>query len=81
MVLSPDSEPSDASETQTNYGEAVSQSSKVHKRSILGNAENRLVNVETLESPTAGATEVKFRTKPEKGVKIKYVPKQRTAAG
>ncbi|XP_061999928.1 uncharacterized protein LOC133717261 isoform X1 [Rosa rugosa] len=49
------------------------------RRSILGNAENRLVNVEALESPIAGAGKVKYRSKkPEKGVKIKYIPKQNT---
>ncbi|KAF3432964.1 hypothetical protein FNV43_RR24066 [Rhamnella rubrinervis] len=75
LVLSPDS----IDGPETDNEEAVSQSSKVHKRSILGNAENRLVNVETLDSPTAGAAKVKYRTKPEKNVKIKYIPKQRTA--
>ncbi|XP_050385416.1 uncharacterized protein LOC126801956 [Argentina anserina] len=49
------------------------------KRSILRNAENRLVNVEVVESPVAGAGKVKYRSKkPEKGVKIKYIPKQNT---
>jgi len=51
----------------------------VQLRSILGNAENRLAMVETLESSTTtGTAKPKFRTKPEKGVKIKYIPIQRT---
>ncbi|VVA11137.1 PREDICTED: C2H2 zinc finger [Prunus dulcis] len=77
LVLLQDSEPPRCPDNQ-NDGEVESSHSLKFKRSILGNAENRLVNVEGLEVPTAGAAKVKYRTKPEKGLKIKYIPKQST---
>ncbi|XP_015888857.1 uncharacterized protein LOC107423753 isoform X1 [Ziziphus jujuba] len=77
LVLGSDLEPSDCLEIQTDSEEAVSQSSKIHKRSIAGNEENRLLKVETIESPIPGPAKARFRTKPEKGVKI-YIPKQKT---
>ncbi|XP_043717431.1 uncharacterized protein LOC122665365 [Telopea speciosissima] len=46
------------------------------ERSILGNAENRLVGV-GLEPSTTGPAKTKFRGKPEKGYRLKYIPKQR----
>lgn len=52
-----------------------------HKRSILGSAENHLYNVRPLEASNSVAAKAKFRTKPEKGVKLKYIPKQRTSQG
>ncbi|XWS50489.1 hypothetical protein CRYUN_Cryun12cG0091600 [Craigia yunnanensis] len=36
-------------------------------------------NPGTIEASTGGAAKGKFRTKPEKGAKIKYIPKQRSA--
>lgn len=77
LVLGSDLEPSDCTDIQTDSEEAVSQSSKIHKRSIVGNEENRLVNVDTIESLIPGPAKARFRTKPEKGVKI-YIPKQKT---
>ncbi|KAI5347071.1 hypothetical protein L3X38_014950 [Prunus dulcis] len=77
LVLLQDSDPPRCPDNQ-NDGEVESSHSLKFKRSILGNAENRLVNVEGLEVPTAGAAKVKYRTKPEKGLKIKYIPKQST---
>lgn len=50
-----------------------------HKRSILGSAENHLYIVRPLESSNTVAAKAKCRTKPEKGVKLKYIPKQRTS--
>ncbi|XP_071687507.1 uncharacterized protein [Rutidosis leptorrhynchoides] len=51
------------------------------ERVILGNAENRLVNTGVVISHTHGNgngnVKPQFRTKPEKGMKIKYIPKQR----
>ena len=80
LLLTPDSEPTDfpGVENDTQETETASQTIKFHRRRILGDAENRLVNVENLGSPTAGAVKAKFRAKPEKGVKIKYIPKRRT---
>ncbi|KAK9914279.1 hypothetical protein M0R45_038065 [Rubus argutus] len=76
LVLFQDSEPPRCPDSDCEV--AVTHSLRF-KRSILGNAENRLVNVEAIASPIAGATKVKYRSKkPEKGVKIKYIPKQNT---
>ncbi|KAJ4954624.1 hypothetical protein NE237_011407 [Protea cynaroides] len=46
------------------------------ERSILGNAENRLAGV-GLEPSTTGAVKTKFRGKPEKGYRLRYIPKHR----
>ncbi|XP_024029209.1 uncharacterized protein LOC21389944 isoform X2 [Morus notabilis] len=77
LVLTPDSEPADFSEIENHNREITSQSLKFHKRSILGDAENRLLNVQSVGSTTGGAAKAKFRTKTDKGMKIKYIPKQR----
>lgn len=53
--------------------------SNFHKRSILGNADNRLVNVGAYESSTARNVKDKYRTKADKGVKKKYIPKQKNS--
>ncbi|KAJ4952211.1 hypothetical protein NE237_029043 [Protea cynaroides] len=47
------------------------------KRSILGNAENWLVGVGTLDPCTTGAAKSKFGGKPDKGCRLKYIPKKR----
>lgn len=81
LVLTPDPEPTDFAEIENDNRETTSQSLKFHKRSILGDAENLLLNVQIAGSTAAGAAKTKFktkfRTKPEKGMKIKYIPKQR----
>ncbi|TXG70938.1 hypothetical protein EZV62_005873 [Acer yangbiense] len=80
LVLPPESESPRHPEVQTDYHVTVLQSSDFQKRNVFGNAENRLVNNGggALESSTGGgAVKVKFRTKPDKGAKIKYIPKQR----
>lgn len=77
MVLTPDSEPADFSEIENHNREITSQSLKFHKRSILGDAENRLLNVQSVGSTTGGAAKAKFGTKTDKGMKTKYIPKQR----
>ncbi|XP_010255333.1 PREDICTED: uncharacterized protein LOC104596043 isoform X2 [Nelumbo nucifera] len=48
------------------------------KRNILGNAENLLTGVGTVEVINTGANKAKFRGKPEKSFKLKYIPKQRS---
>ncbi|KAK6936825.1 hypothetical protein RJ641_033855 [Dillenia turbinata] len=50
----------------------------LQKGSVLVNAENRLANLGNQDQLAAGTTKTKYRTKPEKGVKLKYIPKQRT---
>lgn len=57
-------------------GASTTKESDIEERSILGNAENRLGNMGALESSTNRHAKAKFRAKPEKGVKIKYIPKQ-----
>lgn len=77
LVLTPDPEPTDFAEIENYNRETTFQSLKFHRRSILGDAENRLLNVQIAGSTAAGAAKTKFRTKSEKGMKIKYIPKQR----
>ena len=79
LVLSPDSEPPKCPEMENVSELVVSQSSNLHKRSILGSTENRLVNAGAFESSTTRIVKEKYRTKPEKGVKKKYIPKQSNA--
>ncbi|KAJ0966665.1 hypothetical protein J5N97_023582 [Dioscorea zingiberensis] len=45
-------------------------------RSILGSAENRMA-ADSVAVPSSGASKTKFRAKPEKNYKVKYVPKQK----
>lgn len=71
LVVSPDSEPPGWQEVQ-DYELATFQSSNVDRCSILTSAENGL-------PVTSGVTKSKPRKKPEKGVKIKYIPKQKAA--
>ncbi|KAF7813144.1 uncharacterized protein G2W53_034120 [Senna tora] len=71
LVLSPNSEPPGHQETQE-CEQAAYRSSNGDKCGILASADNQL-------SATSGAAKSKARMKPEKGIKIKYIPKQRTA--
>ncbi|KAM1232121.1 hypothetical protein ACFX13_042712 [Malus domestica] len=79
LVLFQDSEPPRCPENQNDREVAATHPSRF-KRSILGNAENRLVNGEAFDLPTAGAAKVRRRTKHDKGVKIKYIPKPSAVA-
>ncbi|XP_050224225.1 uncharacterized protein LOC126673938 isoform X2 [Mercurialis annua] len=75
LVLSPDSE---YVEIQSDCLVDIDQSSDIKNRSLLGNnTENQSVDAGTLESSASNGGKGKFRTKPEKGVKLKYIPKQR----
>ncbi|PON44185.1 Zinc finger, C2H [Trema orientale] len=78
LVLTPDSEPIDLPDIEHDTQETGSLTLKFHRRSILGDAENRLVNVDIIGCPTAGVTKAKFRTESEEGVKKKDNPKERT---
>ncbi|XP_057952845.1 uncharacterized protein LOC131146964 isoform X2 [Malania oleifera] len=81
LVLSPESEPPGCPDVQNDCQVEAPSSSNFVKRSILGSAENRLANGVTFEPSSAtGAAKAKIRTKPEKGVKLKYIPKQRALA-
>ena len=71
LVVSSDSEPPGCQEIR-DFRIAECQSSEVNKCNILANAENRL-------PATSKVTKAKPRMKPEKGTKIKYIPKQKTA--
>lgn len=42
-------------------------------------SEKLVVKARAFEASTAGPARGKFRRKPEKGAKIKYIPKQRSA--
>lgn len=76
LVLAPESEPPGCPDAENDY-QVVIPSSDDHGRHVLGNAENLLDSTVALESMTTGTVKAKFRTKPEKGVKIKYIPKQK----
>lgn len=77
LVLPAESESSRYPEVQGDFQGALFQSD-FHRRSVFSNAENQLVNAVALESSTTGAPKApKFRIKPEKGTKIKYIPKHR----
>lgn len=78
LFLFPDSEPPGCLEIENECKALASESSNLHNLSILGTADNRLVNAGAFESWTATARSVKekYRTKPDKGVKKKYIPKQ-----
>ncbi|GMP70274.1 hypothetical protein CsSME_00029198 [Camellia sinensis var. sinensis] len=76
LVLAPESEPPGCPDTENDY-QVVIPSSDDHGRHVLGNAENLLDSTVALESMTTGTVKAKFRTKPEKGIKIKYIPKQK----
>ncbi|KAJ0100352.1 hypothetical protein Patl1_20151 [Pistacia atlantica] len=70
LVLPPDSESGGYQEFESDCQVTVIQSSESHKR---------LANAGALESSTAtgASAKPKFRTKPDKGPKIKYIPKHR----
>ncbi|KAJ1391024.1 Zinc finger C2H2-type [Sesbania bispinosa] len=72
LVVSPDSEPPGSQRVQDSEP-AACQSSNVDRCSNLANTENRL-------PATSGVAKSKPRMKPEKGIKIKYIPKQKAAA-
>lgn len=76
LFLFPDSEPPGCLEIENECKVLASQSSNLHNLSILGTADNRLVNAGAFESSTARSVKEKYRTKPDKGVKKKYIPKQ-----
>lgn len=46
----------------------------------IDSSEKRMVKAGAYEASTVGAAIAKYRTKPEKGGKTKYIPKQRSAA-
>ncbi|KAL9338524.1 hypothetical protein Peur_070293 [Populus x canadensis] len=60
------------------YQVAANHSLDIRKQDVIGSAENQLVDVEAQESSTARAAKAKCKTKRDKGVKIKYIPKQRS---
>ncbi|CAL0303375.1 unnamed protein product [Lupinus luteus] len=70
LVIYPNSEPPGCQKTQDS--EVVTgQYSDVDKSNIHANAQNQL-------PVTTGVTKTKPKTKPEKGTKAKYIPKQKT---
>ncbi|PWA93410.1 Zinc finger, C2H2 [Artemisia annua] len=73
LVIS-SSEPPCQFNTQNNHYLSESQ-----ERVVLANTENRLENMVAVGSPTHGNVKPQYRTKPKKGMKTKYIPKQRPA--
>ncbi|XP_020240449.1 uncharacterized protein LOC109819211 isoform X2 [Cajanus cajan] len=71
LVVTPDFEPLGGQQV-LNHELPASQSSNVDRCSIVANTENRL-------PATSGVAKSKSKTKPEKGMKIKYIPKQKAA--
>lgn len=75
LVL-PDARPPEYPQVHCNSQETL-YSSKMEQRGILHSAENRLESYTNLE--LSAAVKSKTRAKPEKGSKVKYIPKQRSA--
>ncbi|KAF8040574.1 hypothetical protein BT93_B2720 [Corymbia citriodora subsp. variegata] len=73
LLLLPESEPPGSPETQTDCQGAP----EFGERSILGNAENRIVNGGDFGSLASGIAKVNNRAKLDKSFKKKYIPKQR----
>lgn len=48
------------------------------RKQDVGGTENQSVDVGPHNYSTAGSGKAKFKTKPDKGVKLKYIPKQKT---
>lgn len=71
LVISPDSEPPGCQPVQ-DCELAACGYSNMDRCSILANAENRL-------PATSAVAKSKPRIKPEKGLKIKYIPKVKAA--
>lgn len=71
LVVTPDFEPCEVQQVQ-DCEVAACQTSNVDKYSIVANAPNRL-------PANSGVAKSKPKTKPEKGMKIKYIPKQKAA--
>ncbi|KAG6574188.1 hypothetical protein SDJN03_28075, partial [Cucurbita argyrosperma subsp. sororia] len=77
LNLPSDSESSRCSEIQNDTETSAFQLSNFDRRNVLGNAMS--INVDPPKSSSANeAGKSKFRTKFEKGAKIKYIPKLRT---
>jgi hypothetical protein len=72
LVISPDSEPPGFQPFQ-DCELASCRSSNTERYSILANTENLL-------PANTGVAKSKPRVKPEKGIKIKYIPKLKAAA-
>ncbi|XP_057734998.1 uncharacterized protein LOC130950499 [Arachis stenosperma] len=71
LVVSPDSEPRECQEVQDRELTA-SQFSNADRYGTVANAENQL-------HATSEVTKSKTKMKPKKGIKIKYIPKQKAA--
>ncbi|XP_019449666.1 PREDICTED: uncharacterized protein LOC109352234 isoform X3 [Lupinus angustifolius] len=70
LVIYPNSEPPGCKKTQDSEV-TTGQHSDVDKSNIHASAQNQL-------PATTGVTKIKPKTKPEKGTKAKYIPKQKT---
>lgn len=70
LVLPPDSVSSEYQDFESNNQVTVIQSSDSHKQ--LTNA-----RADEASTATGASAKPKFRTKPDKGTKIKYIPKHR----
>ncbi|XP_015571328.1 uncharacterized protein LOC8280997 isoform X2 [Ricinus communis] len=75
LVLSPELE---CMEIENNYLVDIGESSEIKKCNLIGNAENQFIEVGMHESSTSGAAKGRFKTRLEKSVKLKYIPKQKT---
>ncbi|KAL3755747.1 hypothetical protein ACJRO7_002750 [Eucalyptus globulus] len=73
LLLLPESEPPGSPETQSDCQGAP----EFGERSILGDAENRIVNGGNFGSLASGIAKVGNRVKLDKNFKKKYIPKQR----
>ncbi|XP_026379679.1 uncharacterized protein LOC113274531 isoform X1 [Papaver somniferum] len=80
LVLSPETELPECVENQDVQATAHIPSDSGN-RSILGSAENRLAGTNGPERAKNGNSKhAKFKAKPERGYKLKYIPKQRNSS-
>ncbi|XP_033517730.1 uncharacterized protein LOC107832086 isoform X2 [Nicotiana tabacum] len=76
LVLSPDTESSERPEVPSSSSEAAPASDS-GEHGVVSRADTELTKNEVLTSSSSGSIKVKYRPKPEKGVKTMYIPKQK----
>ncbi|KAJ8543102.1 hypothetical protein K7X08_005625 [Anisodus acutangulus] len=76
LVLASDTESSGRPDVSSSSSEAAPASDS-GEHSVVSTADDQLAKNEVLNSSSSRTTRVKFRPKPEKGIKTKYIPKQK----
>nr|XP_009758253.1 PREDICTED: uncharacterized protein LOC104210967 isoform X3 [Nicotiana sylvestris] len=77
LVLSPDTESSGRPEVPSSSSSEAAPASDSGEHGVVSRADTELAKNEVLTSSSSGNIKVKYRPKPEKGVKTMYIPKQK----